>query len=315
MADTDFFNHPIFERHAVLLETPMIKRLTKFLEDFLWGNAVGCCLYGDYRIGKSWAVYFIIQHLISLSRKRVFCHHFTLDETDKSTRLGFQRSLALSVGIKTKQGIGGPFIFGDVVTYFEDQMMLKKCNQAILFIDEADWMSMGQLNSAASIFNYFDAKRVDLRVILLGNTAEMESLTDKLQENDQGKVLERFFKHRHRLTGIESMKELEECLKCYDDLRYPDDGLSYAQFFAKGLSGTDWTLASMTELIWQTYVEEFASPLKLESWSMESFSSSIKTLLVSHLHVKGMMSESQLKKDIIESITASGLAGNLVRSA
>ena len=213
MADTDFFDHPIFERHAVLLETPMIKRLTKFLEDFLWGNAGGCFLYGDYRIGKSWAVYFIIQHLISLSRKRVFCHHFTLDETDKSTRLGFQRSLALSVGIKTKQGIGGPFIFGDVVTYFEDQMMLKNCNQAILFIDEADWMSMGQLNSAASIFNYFDAKRVDLRVILLGNTAEMESLTDKLQENNQGKVLERFFKHRHRLTGIESMKELEECLK------------------------------------------------------------------------------------------------------
>lgn len=313
MKNDDYYNHPLFERHTVMFHTPMVKRFMNILEDFMWGNGPGCCFDGDYRGGKSWSIATIIDNLTSLNNKPIFCHHFTLSETDKSTRLGFQRALALSIGIRTKQGVDSSSILGDVTTYFEDQMAINKCSQAILFIDEADWLSPGQLNSAASVFNHFDVKKIDLRVVLIGNSAPIESLVETLQMNGQGKVLERFFKRRHELCGIKTMVDLEACLKCYDELKYPEGGLSYAQFFTKDTAGTDWTLTSLTALIWEIYTNEYAEPLKIKSWSMESFTSSIKTLLVGHLFKQGLPSEAELKKMVRESIEDSGLADLTVR--
>lgn len=312
--DFDYFEHPLFRRHGTLLETPMILDLADTLRQFLWRDSVGCYFLGSHRIGKSWAIRWLCNVLVSATNKKVFCHRFSVSRRSVKTVEVLYSALCRTTGIDVKHGASPDDMFSDIFTYFTDQMAIRGSDQAILFVDEMDRLGLDQIDALADLFDFFDSEKVDLRIVFIGNTGPGKELIERIKESQNDKSYSRFFETSYRLYGIKSKNNLQACLSYYDTERFPTpDGPTYTEYFLGDKFPKGWKLSSLATPIWKVFRRDFGRPFKLDSWGMQYFATTIKTLIVHYLSVDGLpSSKNALEEMIHKSIKSSHLVRKLV---
>lgn len=306
--------HPIFSPYQLFVNTPMVNSIEKTVRHLLWTGEIGCLTRGNSRDGKTRSVRELKKRLTDSRGNAVNTHVVSIPRRDQKTVASLFRRLCWSIGVTLKHTANADEMEDMVFNYFMDEMTISKQNQLVLFVDEMQRMSFSQIDSIASFHDRFADEGKVLFVVFVGNHGTSDALVDGIRSHkDKENISKRFFRHEHIFTGIKTKKDLSYCLKQYDSLRFPDEsGPTYTHFFLSEIVPKRWKLASLTSQIWSLYKSEFAKPYNIESWGMQYFTASIKTLLTHYLPKYGVENQDEIEDMIIESIKSSCLVEDLV---
>jgi hypothetical protein len=103
---------------------------------------------------------------------------------------------------------------------------------------------------------------------------------------------------------------VHRCLIQYDQLRYPDDGPTYTEYFLSEAIKQGWKLSTVSEDLWRIF-RDYQRQYKIDSWGMQYFLVTVNTLLTDFLPTHGV---EHINDDMIhESVRVSGLIPSLIK--
>jgi len=299
--------HPILNPVSLLIKTPMMEKITDYIDEMLFDFDSGGCLLGSHRIGKSTAIEEIARTLSEREVNPVYCHYLSADKLEKNTIKQMYEIFCYQENISYKPRAKGLDLRELIIHRLMDQMILSGANQILLLIDELQRLNTELLDALASLHDIFRRLNVNLCIVFIGNTYPSVDLINKANENRNRLIYGRFFENQKSIYGIRYKAELRQCLAEFDRLCYPEDGVSYTQHFLHRDAPCDWKLASLTDLIWDVYKKDFWPRIKgnHESWGMKYFISTVRSLLIFYLNSTWTEDKSALRIMIFESIKRS----------
>jgi len=138
-------------------------------------------------------------------------------------------------------------------------------------------------------------------------------LAEQLCKEENTYLRDRFFNQSYQYFGLRSLDEVTACLGAFDnalwvgDTEYPAPTKEILPDAYQG----GWRMANLGPVIWETYVNEYKRPLKLESWGMEYFSRAITILLNDYLP-NYELNDENVYTMVSHSLEASGLESSLI---
>jgi hypothetical protein len=311
---TDFSLADIYDPTKFLIQTPMMEELSEELHRWLWHGITGGLVLGQYRAGKTGAIRAIMNSLVTRQDQPIPAHYLSFVRRDQSTIASVFRNLCYSLDMKPSRGTTADTMANDLVYQFADMSLLNEQRQIVLFVDEFQRMQLRQLEAFAELYDRLTEIGTNLCVVFIGNTVASTSLIEEIALDINELIRGRFFTRTHNYHGIRNHGELKSCLEEFDK-RIKIDGSesSIAQYFVGDKLGPKWQLKSLSREIWHVYNSKYKHKGNIESWGMQYFVSTVKTLLFDYIPDHGIGSEPVIEGIIQESIETSGLVQNLVK--
>jgi len=138
-------------------------------------------------------------------------------------------------------------------------------------------------------------------------------LIEIMNDDSHSHIRGRFFTLSTNFYGLKSEKDVKDCLKQYDTLRFPlEAGPTYTEYFLYNDFIKGWRLASISRLMWKVF-REYKRKYKLTTWGMQYFIVATNILLTDFLPHYGVDSVSEQMVNV--AIELSGLVADQVRPA
>ena len=307
--------HPLLNPCEFFIPTPMIDDLLDQVTTWVWNGLTGALILGQYRCGKTRAIEHISNLLENRNDQTVPVHRMTIPKRDRNTIASIWKTLCFSVGLKPNIRATADEMSNLIFHYFMDLAHENDTMQIVLFVDEMQRLDITQMEAFAELYDRLAEAKVNITVFFVGNKEAAKGLINKSQSQKYELVRGRFFTQSYNYFGIRNQGELRKCLEAYDNCQHPlESGTSYTTYFVGEKCGNEWLLASFTHLIWEVYSDNFRSKLDLKSWPMQYFVSAIRIFLLDFLRNYGKDNIEEVRKMIKESIDASGLVPNIVRT-
>ncbi len=305
--------HPIFNQSEFMIKTPMMEELESKLQHWLWNGITGGLIVGNYRVGKTRATQYIANRLKNRSDQLIPVHRLTIHRRDVNTVASIFRNLCLSLNKKISLRARADDMSNDLIHYFGELAMSNDTNQVVLIVDEMHRLNIHQLEAFAELYDRLVELKVNISVFFIGNYTATQDLIKKVLSSENELIRGRFFTDSYIYHGLQSHAEVKKCLKQYDDVKFPlGENQSVTEYFLKVEYDKGWRLNELSHEIWEVFYDNYKSQLKLSSWPMQYFISTLKTLIIDYLPRYGI-DDNRLTYDMIdESIKASGLIPNLV---
>ena len=151
--------------------------------------------------------------------------------------------------------------------------------------------------------------------MFVGNSTSSEYLLNHIVEPQNELIRGRFFTKAYQYYGIRTKSEMKLILKCFDSrICHAGEITSITSYFVD-TKNSKWKLSSLSNDIWSVFKDEYMKPLNLESWGMQYFLSTIKTLLVDFIPNSDISDKEYVRNMIRKSIQLSGLEPDLVKVA
>ncbi len=234
---------------------------------------------------------------------------------DVGTIAGVFKNICNSLGFKLKTRVTADDMSKLILHHLGELSLSNSTRQVVLVADELQRLNMSQLEAFAELYDGMSAIGSNLFVLFAGNDSGSRKLVKSLNEDKYELIRGRFFTQEFKFHGIRTYDELKKCLSQYDSNNFPEDGVSYTQYFLRDIVSDDWRLDSIAELIWNEYESHFKVPLELKSWPMQYFVAMVRILLTDFFPRYGVEDIEQVKSMICESINVSSLVKNLVKQA
>lgn len=308
----DYENHPIFKPKHLILETPAMKQLGEVLQRWLWTGATGGLIYGTSRVGKSVAIQQLVSNLKTRSKVAIPSYYFSIPRRDKYTISSVFRNLCYSANLKVANGDTADHLSDRYTHYIADKAYEKKCDHAILIVDEMQRLHLPQFDAFAELYDKLLLLDISFMVVFVGNDPESWRLIEQIEEPRYAHIRGRFFTQGTSFLGLTSEKQVAVCLSQYDTLCYPKDGPSYVAYFLPDAVENGWCFASLSSDFWRIF-REYQRKYKIKSWGMKHFTVTTNTLLSDFLPRYGV--ESFNDEMMHECVHLSGLLPSLVRPA
>ncbi len=308
--------HPILNPSRFAIETPMMLALMNQVSLWIWNGVTGALILGQYRIGKTKAISYLRSRLTSRLGQPIPSVVMTIPRRDRATIASLWKTLCFSVELTPKNRATADDMSNLLFHFFADLAALHNQTQVVLFVDEMQRLDISQMEVFAELYDRLAEAHVNLSTFFIGNKKAAQGLVAKAQCEKYELIRGRFFTQCCNYHGIRTKAELSACLKEYDISKFPKKtGSSYTSYFVGEKCGDDWKLASLSNLIWEVYTDNFRSALKLESWQMQYFVATIRILLKDYIADYGAENEDELRQMIVGSISDSGLVPSLVQVA
>lgn len=297
----------------VFIHTPMIQSLHDTLYRWIWGNFTGGLVVGDSRLGKSWAVRCLGDTATSAEGEPVPLIYIQFGARDKPTIRGAYTRVARALGHKKiTERTGSDDLEEYVLHALAEVALTNQRRQVILLIDEAQDLTLAQLAVFAEIFNDQDQLKNRLMIVFIANTHKFKPLADRLLDDDNKYLRERFFHTIYHFYGIRTLGELKTCLTFFDHYWLDTDNThSIVDHYCPQMRADGVSLVDLAELCWEIYDEGYAKPLQLQSWGMTYFQRAFSILLMDYLAHYWHNDEATCRTLIEKSIAASGIVPNL----
>lgn len=308
--NTDFYDHPVFHPKPSFLETPAMKKLSDDVHRMLWTGATGGLITGTPRVGKSTAVQKLATRLYTRGRIPIPGYYVSIPRRDQHTITHVFRQLCYSVDLRVKKHDVADELSDRFVHYVADKAVEKNCEHAVLLVDEMQRLWLEQFDAFAELYDKLELLDIFLTVIFIGNDPECWLLVEKIEGPEYAHIHGRFFTQGFTFQGLTSKEQVKACLSQYDELRFPENGPTYTEYFLPKEVKKGWRLKSLSDDIWRVF-SNYKKNYKVESWGMKYFSATINTLLSDFLPRYGIEA---LDDDMVhECIRISGLIPSLVR--
>lgn len=265
------------------IPTPMAERLHARIEGWAQCGHSGGVIVGEARLGKTRAIQAVCKLLTNRCNQPIhtFFAHYGLRDV-ATTRAVFAK-LCYALGFQVKRQTSDA-LFNDIVTYLGEASLANDTRQVALIVDEAQLLSIEQLNAFAEIQNELFEHHINAMTFFVANQDQFEPMGRALLQKRNVYLRERFFNNVELFFGIRSESELASCLSGYDGFvvqkRPPKTAVEY---FCPTLHEQGWHLASLAPLYWHHYRERYGLPLSQTSLGMAQFVRTTNLLLMDYL--------------------------------
>ncbi len=249
--------HPMLES-SYFIETEQASNFYNVVYDNILARKSGLYCMGEFRVGKTKAISNAIQRLkIDMPWAAVFLHSAkrVIHQTKKAFCLDLIRSF--SCFITNRQN---PERL--LTRYLMAQAIKAGSKTCVLFIDEAQMLTVLQLRYLLEIWNELRVEGFVLVTVLVGQKG-LDSLKQLTDEEDHGAVIARFFVNAMHIGGLHSSTQLRLYLEAFDSkLVYPTNSdWSFSRFFCNVAYSSGWRLSSEADVFWESLIL-FSRPSK-----------------------------------------------------
>lgn len=282
LATTDYYDHPVFQPNRLQLDTPAMQTLHDTVHRWLWTGCTGGVVIGAARVGKTTALLALARQLYTRGKTRIPGYYLSMPDRDQRTIMSVFRQLCQSVNLPVKTQDRADHLADRFAHYLIDKAVEADSQQAVLIVDEMQRLWPAQFNAFAELHDKLLLVDIVLTVIFVGNDQECSSLMKAIRAPEYAHIRGRFFTQGGTFLGLTSAKQVHDCLRQYDNLRYPDDGPNYTEYFLPEAVKAGWRLASLSSDIWRVF-REYQTNYKIPSWGMQYFIATVNTLLSDYL--------------------------------
>lgn len=309
----DYYEHPLFHPYELHIDTPLIDHLKKVLDGWLWNGATGGVIHGEARCGKTTALKSLSERLQTRGGKSIPTVYFTVPDRDRDTIKALYRALTVSANLPIRNQLDVESMFNNLAIYYMEMCRCKDAKHLVLLVDEAQRLSLKQYNVFADLHDFFrEHFRTLLTVVFVVNSDEAEPIFERAATARYRHIYGRFFKKTAEFKGIQNEREVSDCLRQYDSLRFPaSTGPTYTEFFLPRFAKKGWRYSTLSPVIWQTF-RIYQKQFRLDSWGMDSFICTANMLLCDFLPIDGP--EQCDVQMVSAAIEESGLVPSLVRA-
>jgi len=276
--NNEYFNHPIFHKKLLHLNTPAMKNLHDELHHWLWTGSTGGLIPGTSRVGKTTAILAVSDELYTRGKIKIPVYYISIPDRDQHNISSIFKLLCFNENLRVKSHDSADNLSNRFIHYIADKAVERNCQDAVLVVDEMQRLRVKQFNAFAEIYDKLLLLDINLTVIFIANDPEVWQLVELIEEPKYAHIHGRFFMQGLSFKGLTSAADVKVCLNQYDTLRYPKDGLTYTEYFLPKAIETNWKLSSLSNDMWRVF-REYQKQYKLESWGMKYFTVSVNTLL------------------------------------
>lgn len=305
-------DHPVFNPLRLHLVTPAMGRLREDLLRWLWTGSTGGLILGASQVGKTTALLALLTQLYTRDKRRIPAYYVSSPRRDQTTILSVFRQLCWSQDLPVKKNDRADHLSDRFVHYLADQAIEHHCPMTVLFVDEMQRLALRQFEAFAEVYDRLSLFDIALTTVFAGNDQQCDGLLERIEKPRYAHIRGRFFRQVLTYKGLTSRGEVDACLAQYDQLRYPDDGPTYCEYFLPEAFGAGWRLASLSTDLWRVF-RNYQKTYRLGSWPMKYFTIAVNTLLADFLPRDGVahVDEEMLR----ECIELSGLLPSLVHAS
>ena len=285
--DIAYTEHPVLSPDKLRLKTMAINKLAETLHRWLWTGSTGGIIVGESRVGKTTALWELMDALKTRSGMSIPTYYYTNGGRDQNTIRSVFRQLCWDVKLPVKSHDTIDHLCDRYVHYLAEKTIAADCPYSVLFVDEVQRLQPKQLNAFAEIYDRLRMLGVALTVVPVCNQLESADLFEILEAPQYAHVRGRFFVQGANFRGLTSQEEVRYCLKQYDTLHFPEEGPTYTEFFLPDAASQGWRLESLSRDIWGVF-REYQSNYQLDSWPMKYFTTTMKMLLSDILPYHGI---------------------------
>lgn len=252
--DDAYLSHPMVTG-LVEIPTPQIQEAYEAILVAVVKRRPALCFYGDFRVGKSYAISFI-QRSLPQSFPSLPIRSVIAKDHEKPTEKALFSDLLFDLGHALHDVGGAPDRRIRLIEHLKAMAESKASNRLLLFIDEAQNYSIKDLTRIRDLVNDIHRFGITLTIIFFGDhkLVEMRAALVSARRKD---LLGRFFLAQTEFRPITSVEEVQEILRVIDDPEissFPIGScVSYSEFFQQELYGAGWRLANEAPLCWQAF--------------------------------------------------------------
>lgn len=306
----ELYDHPIYHPKQFHVDTLAIKRVNEILHRWLWNGVTGGFITGDSRIGKTEAIKYQQNEIYTRGKQLVPTYYVSIPKRDVKKIASVFKQLCLAYNLRVKSRDTADDLSHRFIHYIADKSVEKKCDHAVLFVDEVQRLNPAQLNAFAEIYDRLEKLGIMLMVVFIGNDSECNELIELVDSKHYAHIYGRFFTQRTSYYGLTNEKEVKYCLQQYDKLRFPRKGPSYTGYFLPHEVNKGWKYASLSKNIWRVF-RQYQKITKVKSWGMQYFISTTNTLLIDFLPRYGVK---EFDDDMLrECIVMSGISTSVMK--
>ena len=246
--------HPIYTGDYYI-QTKSIESLFCEVTNWINNRNPGGIIYGRARIGKTRAIHNLTIQLKETYGNDLPIFHILMCEHKPSEKYFYLEMLKDIGHTLAKSNRPAADLKTNLVNHLISEGKTSSMGQVIIFIDEANFMSMDDFNYLIDIYNRLERASVRMTVLLVG-TKELISLKTALMQMNKQQIVERFMVREFHFRGIQSVKDLQICLASYDYSEYPENsGWSFTKYFYPEAVSNGQKLYSSAEDILSYFIE------------------------------------------------------------
>lgn len=255
------------------LASPDIKRLSKQLRFWVYASIKGGMITGEKRIGKTYAIKFILAHLAKVLGRDCYAFSIRWKAIDRFNETKFWKRLLGATGFNTT-------LPGDaerLENRFYERILLKieQCGipVCVVFIDEAQNITITEYLQLCHVFNELEEKGIRLYTWLVGQD-ELHHMKTLMREANCGQVIARFMEHSFEMRGISNARTLRTLLVQLDKQGVPEAASTRAV-------EAGFKLSELSSDLWaaKRTVDKENSRSVNTPWTMQQFQSIVAVLL------------------------------------
>ncbi|MGM8216354.1 ATP-binding protein [Bacillaceae bacterium W0354] len=245
--------HPI-EYGKYLIDTLEINELDSVIRDWLEQRLPGGLVYGDPRLGKSYAINYLERLYENEDSFQVFrfnCQKFARPNENNFFEF-LLRDIKHAFYNRGKANAKRDRLF----KYLLERGDNTKRKQLLLFIDDAQRLTEIEFDWLMDLFNELDRYGITLTSILVGQE-ELKYIRSTYIESGMKQIVGRFMVHQYKFQGITSFDSLNYLLAGYDYATdYPvNSGWSYTRYFFPVGFSMGFRLENFTDQLWDAFVK------------------------------------------------------------
>lgn len=294
----------------------MAQALHERLEQWIQCGHTGGLVLGEARVGKTRAIKSIGGKLTNRSEQPIHLFYTHYGLRDQQTVRAVFAKLAKALGFDVARQ-SSDTLFDWIVMRLSEAAMANDTRQVVLIVDEAQQLTMGQLNAYAEIYNDLFENGINFVVIFVANLDQFEAMRQGLLRRENRYLRERFFVNLEHFYGIRSERDLAACLKSYDQLRVDEPRpQSAVEYFCPALAEAGWHLESLAPIYWRQFRERYGIKLGMSSWGMAQFVRATNLLVMDYLPYCTDKDDWSLQEaSVIKSLDGAGIEPSLVSIA
>jgi len=226
-----------------------------WLENLLPGGV----FWGHPRMGKTQAIRYLIDNAPRLLGAPIPVTLLSTFEgsASSSTENRFYAAMLAALGYGSPNAGVTAVKRQRTIDFMIDRVQSAQEHRYLLFIDEAQWMSISQFRALMDLHNQMKIRDIRLVAVLVGQP-ELLDLKLNLKQANQNHLLGRFMTAVHRFEGVVGQSDFVRLCRGYDlHSEWPEDsGISFTQYFVPKAWAAGWRLEKHAVAVW-TVIADF----------------------------------------------------------
>jgi hypothetical protein len=239
----------------LLYATPPIEAFANTIRQWYRAAIPGGLIYGPSRAGKSVAIEYVVQ-----CREAIFGYDIPIivvlwKKAAMAEKEFHERFLNACGHAVPSDGSPNSWLERRLVQYLDSWVSRSGSRNLIVFIDDAQDLSLRQLGYLSNIYNLLKRRKVQQFTFLVGERS-LVSLRDKAKLEGSERYVGRFMWADFEFPLLESKADLRFVMEQYDTAEYPKgSGVSIVGQVLPKAVASGWRLVDQVDAIWGKYRE------------------------------------------------------------